>query len=363
MEKLRVGIIGLGKVSETHLHAYREVEGIEVVAGAEPRAGRLAQMAADWGFQGYTDFEAMLQEEKLDIACVLTPASTHRAITEKVAEYGVHVLCEKPISLSLTDAKAMIDKCEQEEVKLYYGSSYRHLCACRKAKEMIDSGVLGDLLLLTETAIGGSGLENWEGLSEHHYPAGGPGGGGMGLIDHGIHLADLFRWFAGCEVESVHGRGNISGQTPAAEYLTMRFQNGAVGQLIYCDATFSSDMPYEGIFSWGLSYEPSGALSRRPRWEAQPGSIRVHGTKGALRIYHYANKLFFSGENRQEQVRVLDRPHPGNFGLQMESFARSILQGEGPEVSGVDGFRALQVILAAYESQESQQVIRIKPLL
>jgi len=362
MKKLKVGIIGLGLVAEVHLKAYQEVEQIHVVAGAEPRTDRLAHMASRWGITGYADYEAMLQKEKLDIACVLTPAATHRSITEQVAAHGVHVLCEKPMALSLADARAMIDRCEQSGVMLYYGSSYRHLCAVRQAKALIDSGALGDLFLLSETFVGGNGLESWRGLSEGHYPTGGPGGGGMGLIDHGIHLADVFRWLTDCEVASVFGRGNITGQTPAAEYLTMQFENGAAGQLIYCDATFSSDMPGEGIFSWGLTYEPGGTLSPGPRWEAEPGSIRVHGTRGALRIFHYANKLFFFGPGRKEQVRVLDRPHPGNFGLQMESFINSILRDEAPEVTGVDGLKALQVILAAYESHKNQTVARIEPV-
>ena len=362
MKKLKVGIIGLGQVAEVHLKGYEDVQQVEVVAGAEPRTDRLAQMVAQWGIQGYTDYEEMLKREKLDIACVLTPASLHRQITERVAEHGVHVLCEKPMALSLADARSMIEKCQKEGVKLYYGSSYRRLCACRKAKEMIDEGALGDLFLLMETFVGGQGLARWQGLSEQHYPKGRPGGGGMGLIDHGIHLVDVFMWLTGSEVESVFGRGNYSGQAPETEYLTMRFKNGAVGQLVYCEATYSSDMPYEGIFSWGLDYEPGGALSPRPRWEAQPGSIRVHGTKGALRIFHYANKLFFFGEGRQEQVRVLDRPHPGNFGLQMESFANSILRGEEPQVTGADGLKALQVILAAYESFQSQRIVPIESI-
>jgi len=360
VKRLRVGLIGLGQVAEVHLQGYEGVSQIEVVAGAEPRADRLTQMTAQWGLRGYTDCREMLEKEKLDIACVLTPVPLHRQITEQVGEHGVHVLCEKPMALTVSDAKAMIDKCRQAGIKLYYGSSYRHLCACRKAKEIIDSGALGDLFLLTETCVGGRGLDHWKGLSEHHYPKGGPGGGGLGLMDHGIHLADVFRWLTGSEVESVCGRGNISGDAPKAELLAMHFRSGAIGQLIYCDATYSSDLPYEGMFSWGLTYDPSGELSPRPHWEPEPGSIRVHGTKGALRIFHYANKLFFFGEGRQEQVRVQDRPHPGNFSLQMESFADSILRGEEPEVTGNDGLRALEIILAGYESFEKRKSVQIE---
>jgi len=94
MTKLRVGLIGLGLVAEAHLEAYRDVSQIEVVAGADIREERLNQMAEKWGFRGYTDFELMLRKEKLDVACILTPARYHREVTERVADYGVNIFCE-----------------------------------------------------------------------------------------------------------------------------------------------------------------------------------------------------------------------------------------------------------------------------
>jgi len=361
MRRLRVGLIGLGGVAEVHLHAYKEVKEIEVVAGAEPREDRLNEMAARWGFRGYVDFVEMLEKEKLDIACVLTPARSHREVTEKAAEVGVHVLCEKPLAVTLEDAAAMVERCEKQGVKLCYGSSYRFLPACRKAKEMIGDGQLGEISLLMEVSVGGQGYQNWHDLGPGHYPPGGPGGGGMGLLDHGIHLVDVFRWLAGSEVDSVVGRGNFSGDPPQTEFATMIFQSGAVGQLVYNEATYAAELPYEGVFSWGGSWDVSGRLTPGGGWNPNPGSIRVYGRKGALRIYYYANKLFSTGEGRQEQIQVLDRPMPFNFALQMESFARRLQNGLAPEVSGMDGVKALQVVLAAYKSWESGRVVRLSP--
>jgi predicted dehydrogenase len=143
----------------------------------------------------------------------------------------------------------------------------------------------------------------------------------------------------------------------------MIFENGAVGQLIYNEATYPSEMPYEGIFSWGGSWDINYNLVLGGGWESQPGNFRVHGDKGALRVFHYANKLFFFGEDKEEEVKVMDRPMPGNFALQMESFARRLSQGEEPEVRGVDGLKALQVALAAYESFETQRVIPIESIV
>jgi len=362
MKKLRVGLIGLGGVAEAHLTGYKEVDRIEVVAGAEIREDRLKQMVEKWGFKGYLSYEEMLEKENLDIACVLVPARLHREVTEKAAEYGVHVLCEKPMAITLDDAEAMIKKCEKEGVKFCYGATYRFLSACRKAKEMIDKNMLGNIMLLMETLVGGKGFKNFRDAGSQHYPVGGPGGGGMGLVDHGIHLIDMFMWLTASEVESVFGRGNYSGQTPGTEYLTMISKNGAIGQLVYNEATFSSDMPYEGIFSWGGSWDINYNLILGGGWDVQPGNFRVHGEKGALRVFHYANKLFFFGENKQEQVPLLHQPMPGNFMLQMESFANRLIRGEEPEVTGYDGLRALQVLLAAYECFENKKVVSIKSI-
>ena len=298
----------------------------------------------------------MFKKEKLDLACILAGPKLAREITEKAAECGIHVLIEKPMALTLVDAKAMIKTFKKAGLKLFYGETYRFLPTIRKAKELIESGSLGDITLLLEIGVGGRGLEKFE--LYQIYPAGAPGAGGNGLTDHGIHTVDIFAWLTGSAVEWVFGRGNRAGQPPTTEFLTLKFKNGAIGQLVYNEATFPSDMPYEGIFSWG-AYLAKGTSS----WESSPANFRIHGTKGALRLFPYPNKLFYFMENRREEIRVADRPHPRHFGLQIESFANSILHSEEPEITGMDGLKALQLILAAYESYETQKIVPIKSVL
>jgi predicted dehydrogenase len=360
MKKLKIGLIGLGNVSEVHLEAYKQVKQIEVVAGAEIKKNRLDQMVDKWKFKGYLNYNDMLEKEDLDIACVLVPARLHREITESIAKSSIHVFCEKPLAIKLEDANAMINICKSERVKLCYGASYRWLPACMKAKTLISEGMLGKIQLLMETSIGGGGLESFKDAGEHHYPRGGPGGGMMGLVDHGIHLIDTFIWLINSKVEYVIGRGNISGQAPQTEFLTMIFEDNTVGQLVYNEATFSSDLPYEGIFSWGGSWDVEGNLSLEGRWEAHPGNIRIHGEKGALRVFYYANKLFLLSDNKKQPINVIDRPMPDNFAMQMESFANSVINDEDPEVSGIDGLTALKVLHAAYKSFETKKLVKIK---
>jgi predicted dehydrogenase len=354
---LKIGLIGLGAVAEAHLAGAAHAVGAEVVAAAEINAERLAEMTERWNIKGYSNAGEMLDNEDLDIACVLTPARSHREVTLQVAERGVHVLCEKPMAVTLEDCHAMMAACERHRVKFAYGSSYRFLPAVRKAKEITDGGELGKILFLTEHYIGGAGPENWVDYGPSHYPIGGPGGGAMGLVDHGVHLIDVFRWLTASEVKAAVGRGNISGDAPQTEFLTMIFASGAVGQLFYNEVTYPSDTPNEGIFSWGGRWGADGRVLPGGAWDNHPLSIRVHGTNGALRIFPYANQLFQFGQREIRQIPLEGRPMPGNFTRQLESFAACVRSDSEPEVTGEDGVRALEVILGAYQSTEEMRFV------
>jgi len=359
---LRVGLIGLGNVALAHLEGYRELGQIEVVAGADPRLDRAREMASRYGFAPYGDYRELLARERLDIACVLSTVASHRQVVEAVADRGIHVLCEKPLAIRLDDADAMIARCRERGVKLFYASSYRFLPPLIKARELILEGRIGEVRLLTETLIGGRGPGGFQDMGVHHYPAGGPGGSGNGLVDHGIHLADIFPWLASSQIASVFGQGQRSGEPPIVEYLAMALRNSAIGHLIYDDATWSAELPSEGLFSWGPTWDAMarGDLSPGGVWLEQPGNIRVHGTKGALRIFHYANKLFLRTERGVEQIRVADRPMPGQFAAEMASFAKSVA-GDGPvEVTGEEGRRALAAVLAVYRSMETGQRVAVE---
>jgi predicted dehydrogenase len=362
--RLRVGLIGLGNVAIGHLEGYRGVQSIEVVAAAEPRQDRLTEFAERYGFTPYQDYQQMLERERLDIACVLTPVNTHRAVTEAVAAHGVHVLCEKPIAINLADAQAMITACRAAGVELAYGASYQFLPPVVAARELIAAGRLGRVELLTESWIGGDGADSYEPMGFVHYPEGGPGGSGWGLVDHGIHFIGIFPWLLDSKVVSVYGRGNISGAEPGVEYAILHLENGAVGHLLYNDRTFPAELPTEGVFSWAPDWyelvageRPAGA-----RWQVGPQSIRVFGTEGSLRVLHYANALYLTTAAGQEQLRVDDRPLPNHFGAQIERFAERIRAGDPSETGGEVGFEALAVLLALYRSAEQRRVVEVEEI-
>lgn len=356
---LNVALVGLGKVAEAHLAAYCESAEIKVIAAVEPVERRLAELAGRFKFRGYTDLASMLREQKPDVACVLTPVNLHRQIVEDCAAAGVNVLCEKPIAIALDDAERMVSACAHHGVKLCYGSSYRHLPAVVKARELIASGALGDILLMSESAVGGQGSANHASIGNEHYPQGGPGGSGMGLVDHGIHLIDIFPWLADSEIISVMGRGNISACAPVTEYAHMNLANGAAIQLLYNDSTYGSELPAEGIMSHGAAWNVDG-YAQANTWHKHPGSLHIYGSRGTLRVFHYGNQVYLRDSSGFRAIPVTIKAPPAQFALQMESFARAIKADKAPAVTGEDGVRALRVLLAIYRSAEKGQLIKVE---
>lgn len=348
MAKFRIGLIGLGGVASAHLAAYRALDTVEIVSVCDIAQPLADTTAREFGARAYTDYRRLLADGGVDLVLVLTPASTHRVIVAAIAETGFHVFCEKPLAVTLADGEAMVAACERAGVKLFYGSCYRFLPAIVKARELIAEGAIGKVVLMQEQLIGGNGQTAYRELGPVHYPPGGPGGAGMGLVDHGIHLIDVFSWFVGAPPDKVQGRGQIAGVAPVSEFMTMSFPGDASGHLLYNAATYSSGLPGEGIFNGGQGWLADGSIAETGRWEEEPGSISVHGTTGALRIFHYANALFIRNESGLRQVPLEGRPAFGHFATQLEACIAAIRGNEAPPVGGGDGLNALKALLAVY---------------
>lgn len=347
-EKFRIGLIGLGGVAAAHIAAYRSLDVVKIVSVCDLQHDLAHRAAQELGARPYTDYRRLLEDGGVDLVLVLTPASTHRVVVEAAAEARLHVLCEKPLAVTLADGEAIVAACVKAGVKLFYGSCYRFLPAIRKARELIVAGAIGKIMLMREQLIGGNGIAGYRELGPVHYPPGGPGGAGMGLVDHGIHLIDIFSWFVGAAPDKVLGSGQIAGQPSATEFMAMSFPGGASGHLLYNAATYSTGLPGEGIFNGGQGWLTDGSISQAGRWEDEPGAISVYGSTGALRIFHYANALFIRDASGLRQVALQGRPAFGHFATQLEACIEAIRHDKAPPVSGSDGLNALRSLLGVY---------------
>jgi predicted dehydrogenase len=146
-EVFRVGLIGSGRVAWRHLYGYRKTGKARVVAAADPDSGQRKKAQNRWRVpKTYADFREMLKEERFDMVSVCAPPRFHFPAVLAAAEAGVKaVLCEKPIALNLKEADEMIRACRERRVTLAIGHQRRFAPQHRRAKELLDQGVIGDV--------------------------------------------------------------------------------------------------------------------------------------------------------------------------------------------------------------------------
>lgn len=321
-----------------------------VVAAADINERRKSVLSDCPGVSHYLDHREMLAKEGLDLVCILSPAETHRKIALDCLELAVPVLCEKPLASRLCDAIEIHRQYRRMNGWLAYGASYRFLPAIVAARKAIADGQIGVPRLIRETLVVGAGPAEQMGLGPAHYRDGGMGGSGLGLVDHGIHLIDLLPWLIDSPISSVWGKGNISGQTLRPEYAVIEFANACTAHLLYDDGTWSTALPGETTFSRGASWGPGG-LMPPGQLDPDPGSIHVHGTKGSLRIHHYAHEVYLRNADGVRRLEIEGEPAPAQFRYQLEACLKALSANQNPVPSLEDGVSAVRWLEAIYDSQ------------
>lgn len=188
--KFGVGIIGCGLIGTRRAAALGA--GGRLVACADVDAGRAQALASASGAQALTDWRALLALEEVDIVIVATLHDSLAPITLAAIAAGKHVLVEKPAARSVEELAPVLAAAEQAPVKVRVGFNHRHHRALRKARELVDSGVLGDLMFL-RARYGHGGRPGYD----REWRADPALSGGGELIDQGPHLIDLARSFLG----------------------------------------------------------------------------------------------------------------------------------------------------------------------
>jgi len=247
---LRVGIIGAGNIARNHVKGYKAA-GAQVVAIADTNPVTLETRAAEWSVpHAFADFRDLLQVPGLDAVSVCTPNSAHHAPTIAAAAAGKHVLCEKPISLSLTEADEMIGACHDAGVVLQIDHHLRSNRSVGRARRMIESGALGRV-----TFVRLRQAHDWSGRAE--VPPGfrlrALAGGGT-LLDNGCHLFDLARYLGGPVAEVFCRTATLKFDIEVEDTasVSLLFQSGALGQIETSWTATGWDQGFwiDGTFTW-----------------------------------------------------------------------------------------------------------------
>jgi UDP-N-acetyl-2-amino-2-deoxyglucuronate dehydrogenase len=318
---LRVGVVGVGGMGQAHAATLPKVEGAAFTAVCDTRPEATQAAAEKFGVKGFTEVEPFL--DAVDAIVVATPPDFHRPVVEAAARAGKHVFCEKPLSTTLADADAMIAACDAAGVVLQTGMVLRFYPVHELARQMVDDGVIGDLVYLE-----GDYTSNYRANRERPTSWYGTLGG---LLENGIHKVDLLNWFGG-EAQSVTAEvGSWSGHEDWEDYAVALIRyNGGSG----------ATRPAVGTMRWGPFMGARG----------NNGTF-LDGTGGSLRLDIGQDTVYrkLLGEREWTAVEPADKGGDGVM-KELAGFVASATSGAPCRVDGRDGRRAVELCLAVYQA-------------
>ncbi|WP_046174301.1 Gfo/Idh/MocA family protein [Domibacillus indicus] len=341
MSILKIGVIGCGSIARhRHIPEYAANENVEIAAFCDIVEERAQEYAKQYNAIAYTSYEELLANEDIDAVSVCTPNSLHAPISIAALQAGKHVLCEKPMATSREEADAMIQAAEASGKKLMIAHNQRFVASHVKARSIIESGTLGKIYSF-RTAFGHGGPENWsaDGTDSWFFKKELAFIGAMG--DLGVHKTDLMRYLIGEEfVEAaafVEGSAKANSTVDDNAVCILKSESGIIG-------TLAASWAYNGgEDNSTVIYAENGIL----RLEDDPDYSLIIQYKNGSSERHSLGAIQSNEEGKQSDSRVV------------EYFVHSILENKTPPVCGQEGKKSLQVILAALESNETKQIVRI----
>ncbi|SFT02253.1 Gfo/Idh/MocA family protein [Paenibacillus sp. BC26] len=329
MKRLKIGMISFAHGhAHSYLNALRAMANVEVVGIADELYSRVENVIGKYELPYFEEYQDLLAAD-VDAVVICAENSRHAEITIAAARSGKHVLCEKPLGLSVTEMEAMIAACKENGVQLMTAFPCRYLAAVIKAKEAIDHGQIGEILAIKGTNRG-SLPSGWFLQKEL--------AGGGALLDHTVHVMDLMNWFTQSEVKEVYAYAatlfHEKIDIDDAGMIHVKFANGAVGVL---DTSWSRNSAFP---TWG------------------DVTMTVIGTKGTLSIDGFAQKndLYREETGKGEWTYWGDSMDD----LLVESFVHALLNGEQVPITGEDGLRSTIVALTGYKSAANGQPVSLE---
>lgn len=340
MSFYRIGIVGAGMIATIHKQAIDLLENAEVAGVMDNGSGRGLGIAPGTDPRGAGDIDQFLEREDIDIITIATPSGAHRDIAIKAAQRGRHCIVEKPIEITLPRIDAMIDAHERAGTLLggifnsRYGASalaMKQAALAERFGQISYAGVVGpwwrEPSYYSES--------NWKGTLALD--------GGGALMNQGIHSVDLLQWLVGVPVSSVSGytarRAHPQIEVEDTAAATLRFANGAIGSIA---ATTSV-------------------------WPGQYRTLTIGGSEGTAALAD--NQLFawqFRSESSHDRVlrqKLLGVPGEGigasdpaagmvadGHKAVFAEFLAALEQGRQPSVDGYEARKAVELVLAIYQS-------------
>ncbi|MGI9242565.1 MAG: Gfo/Idh/MocA family protein [Verrucomicrobiales bacterium] len=316
---VKFGLVGAGGIAQAYGEAFRQSQRASLLAVADVSEPSASALAGTCGASSYrTHTELLEAHPDLDAIIICTPPNTHADIACEALSRGIHVLCEKPLSVRSSDARRMALTAESNGVILTMASKFRYVEDVEIAKNMVDSGRIGEIVLFENAFTGFVDMgKRWNSIPEIS-------GGGV-LIDNGTHSLDLTRYFLGpiADIEVVEGLRTQNLPVEETVNICARSEAGAIAQI---------------DLSWTIN-------------KALPHYIRIYGTRGEIFLGWQESKVQTDGvwENFGGGY-----DKTGAFANQINNFAGAIRGEEELVINAQDGIASVEAVEAAYHSLEAE---------
>lgn len=328
---MRIGIVGAGFMGGIHARSWANTPA--TLAGVVS-ANNASRLADQYNITAYNSLDELIAD--VDVVDICTPTHLHHEQVLKVARAGKHIVCEKPLARTLTEAQAMISACEEAGVQLLVAHVVRFFPQYALAKATVESGELGDVGV---TRLKRTGFQPaWGKDSWFHDIA---KSGGM-MLDLMIHDYDYARWVAG-DVESVFAK-NVRSHDPQAKgdygLAILRHTNGALSHI---EGAWANPPP---LFRTGFEIAGSQGLIEHGAEKSKPLSVHLHA----------------SDAGEQPEITVPKSPlNQDPYTTQAQHFY-DLLMGTDvqPVVTAEDGMKALQIALTAIKSAQTGKRVYIQ---
>lgn len=336
---MNFAIVGCGHIAKKHAEAIQNIEGANLVAVCDKVPEAMHYYVENYGAKPYQDLKEMLKDSSIDIVNVCTPSGYHTQITVEAAKAKKHVIVEKPIALTLEDANLMIKTCRENNVKLAVVHPNRFRPVVQELKKLMEEDRFGKLSHVNATV-------RWNRNQAYYDQAPWRGtkalDGGV-LMNQAIHNLDLLIWLMG-DVEEVYSMSATRLRNIEAEDVStgvVRFKNGALGVVEAATTIYPKNLE-ESLSIFG-----------------ETGTAIIGGTT-ATQFNHLVIESLNDEETNAiiEKVKANPLGKPGHQCI-IEDMILAIQEDREPIVNGEDGKRALQLVLAFYESAEKKQRVII----
>lgn len=343
---MRYALIGCGRIATNHMKAAvnNQLE-ISAVCDVVPEHMEVLlakhELQNDMSILRYTDYRSMIQEVKPDLVSIATESGIHAEIALFCIDHGVHVIIEKPMAMSISDANEIIQRSEEKHVKVSACHQNRFNIAVQEMRHALEAGRFGRL-------SHGSIHVRWNRNQGYYDQA--PWRGtwaqdGGALMNQCIHGIDLLRWTFGGEIEEVYGqtRQQFHDYLEAEDVgmAVVKFKNGAIATIEGTTNVYPKNLE-ETLYIFG-----------------EKGTVKIGGTStNNIDVWDFADESEADTKNKglqEETSNVYGNGHTSLFADMIDA----IQNDRKPYVDAYAGRDALELVLAIYKSQKEGHAVRL----